>query len=165
MTVNEIIGRIRALGESQAVLKSSLANKGFTTAENDHFPELSPMVGQCEDHPYAVEGITLLGASSGVISFPNLPYKPVEFGLMCKPLREALISSATPGYVVTDVHAYFPSEEATSFTVDGVTLTRTQDANTGLWTLEVRCNSNTHFHVGYEYTWLILFHLCCGVSV
>lgn len=165
MTVAEIISRIQALGLSQQVLKDALTAKGFTCAENDHFPELSPMVGDCADYPYAVEGTTLLSISTGVISFPNLPQKPKEFGLMCKPLRDALISSSVAGYVVTDIHAYFENENSNVQIVDGVTFTRTQDPSTGLWTLEVRCDATSHFHVGYEYTWLILFHVCCEVSV
>ena len=165
MTVAEIIARIQALGESQTVLKTALGTKGFAVAENDHYPELSPMVGQCEDHPYAVEGTTQLGASTGLISFPNLPYKPVEFGLMCKPLREALISTANAGYVITDMHVYFPDDNTDTITVERTRFTRTQDPTTGLWTLEVLCASDSWFQVGYEYTWLILFHLCCAEPV
>lgn len=160
MSVDVILNGLNLLDDKQTELKTHLQNTGFVCAENDHYPALVPLVAEICDEAYAFEGKRMLVSSTQTFVIPNLPQKPIEVGLLCKNLRDAIIASAVSGYVITDLLVLFEDDSTHTVIVDGITVSRVEDAN-GTWTLTITADSTSHFHAGYEYTWLVLSHKVC----
>lgn len=154
MSVEVALDKLNQLKTLQSNLKQSLTTKGLICSDDAEYPELVSLIPTIDHIPYAIEGKRVFVSTQSTMVIPNIPKKPVEFGLICQSLRNTIVHTAEPGFILTDLLIMFPDNQDV-YTVDNVTVTRTQDVSTGTWTLTVTSTDNTSFLAGYEYTWII----------
>lgn len=165
MSLSSILATISKLEKSQSVLRTNLQSKGLSAVNDDHFPQLSPMVAEIEDKSYACEGTTMLVSSNGALTISNLPQKPKEAGILAQDLYSATITSVTGGYVSPAVLVVFP-DDSDMVQIEECVVTRAlnEESNTYSVTFSYEAYNAEHpdspiwFHGGYTYTWLALFH-------